>query len=75
MPNRRYINGVHFIAEVNEKGTEAAAATAAVMTRTAMLTTRDQLPPVEFRADHPFMFAIRHEKTGLITFMGRIASF
>ncbi|GAV04547.1 hypothetical protein RvY_14815 [Ramazzottius varieornatus] len=61
--------------EVNEKGTEAAAATAAVMTRTAMFIERDILPPVEFRADHPFLFVIRHEKTGLITFMGRIASF
>ncbi|OQV15583.1 Leukocyte elastase inhibitor C [Hypsibius exemplaris] len=56
--------------EVNEKGTEAAAATAMMMTRMAM--TYEE-PPVEFRADRPFLFAIRHETTGLITFLGRVA--
>ncbi|GAU88342.1 hypothetical protein RvY_01056 [Ramazzottius varieornatus] len=55
--------------EVNEKGTEAAAATAIMMTR-MMVIERE---PVEFRADHPFLFAIRHEPTRLITFMGRVA--
>ncbi|XP_055352437.1 leukocyte elastase inhibitor-like [Paramacrobiotus metropolitanus] len=53
--------------EVNEEGTEAAAATAMVM-----MTRSMPPPPVEFRADHPFIFAIRHEKTGLIAFMGRV---
>jgi serpin B len=52
---------------VDEEGTEAAAATAVVMKRTAM--------PVQivFRADHPFMFAIRHKETGAIMFMGRVS--
>lgn len=49
--------------DVNEEGTEAAAATAVVMTRSA--------PPV-FRADHPFMFLIRDRKTGGILFIGRV---
>ena len=60
---------ISFFTEVNEEGTEAAAATAIMMTRSLII----EQEPVEFRADHPFMFAIRHEPTGLITFMGRVA--
>ncbi|XP_071120150.1 leukocyte elastase inhibitor-like [Mytilus edulis] len=52
--------------EVNEEGTEAAAATALVMTRMMM-----PLPPFEFRADHPFLFFIRENESGTILFMGR----
>ncbi|MCC5848225.1 MAG: hypothetical protein JJU29_09030 [Verrucomicrobia bacterium] len=54
--------------EVNEEGTEAAAATAVVMvTRAAPME-----PPV-FRADHPFLFIIRENSTGSILFMGRMS--
>jgi serine protease inhibitor len=54
--------------DVNEEGTEAAAATAVVMVRSmAMPGGR-----VEFRADHPFLFMIRHEPTGSILFMGQV---
>lgn len=49
--------------DVNEEGTEAAAATGFMMAGSA--------PPV-FRADHPFLFIIRHEKTGVVLFMGRV---
>lgn len=55
--------------EVNEEGTEAAAATALVMRLTAV-----QAPPPRFRADHPFLFLIRHNPTGSILFMGRLAN-
>ena len=55
--------------EVNEEGTEAAAATAVVMRMRAM---RPATPP-EFRADHPFLFLIQEEETGAILFMGRVA--
>jgi serine protease inhibitor len=54
--------------EVNEEGTEAAAATA-----TTMRATSIQLPPPTFRADHPFLFLIRDVKSGSILFMGRVA--
>ncbi len=54
--------------EVNEEGTEAAAATAVAMRVKSM-----PRPPVEFRADHPFLFLIREEETGAILFMGRVA--
>jgi serpin B len=54
--------------EVNEKGTEAAAATAIFM-------TRGLAPKVpEFRADHPFIFLIRHNDSGNILFMGRVVN-
>jgi len=59
-----------FIA-VYEEGTEAAAATAVVM---AEITSAGPRPdPVEFKADHPFLFLIRDKATGTILFMGRLA--
>lgn len=51
--------------EVNEEGTEAAAATAVVMREAAMAI------PV-FRADHPFVFMIKDNRSGSILFMGRV---
>ena len=57
-------------AEVNEEGTEAAAATGiAMMPGSAMSPGQ----PVEFRADRPFVFLIQDSRTGLILFMGRLA--
>jgi serpin B len=55
--------------DVNEEGTEAAAATAVIMGRGAAVAAP---PPAVFKADHPFLFLIRHEKSGAILFMGRI---
>ncbi len=51
--------------EVNEEGTEAAAATSVEISRTS-------LSPV-FRVDRPFVFAIRENRSGTILFIGRIA--
>jgi serpin B len=59
--------------DVNETGTEAAAATAVVMTATAMRANVPEPPPIVFRADHPFVFLIRDTNTGGILFMGRVA--
>ena len=51
--------------DVNEEGTEAAAATGVVM--------RESMPILEvFRADHPFIFTIWDRDTGLILFIGRV---
>jgi serpin B len=52
--------------DVNEEGTEAAAATAVVASRAP--------GPVRptFRADHPFVFVIRDNKSGAILFIGRL---
>jgi len=58
--------------EVNEEGTEAAAATAVVM-ELAMAMPSYKPPPIPvFRADHPFVFAIRERRSGAILFLGRV---
>nr|AAI62112.1 Serpin peptidase inhibitor, clade B (ovalbumin), member 1, like 1 [Danio rerio]AAI62487.1 Serpin peptidase inhibitor, clade B (ovalbumin), member 1, like 1 [Danio rerio]AAI62929.1 Serpin peptidase inhibitor, clade B (ovalbumin), member 1, like 1 [Danio rerio]AAQ97848.1 serine proteinase inhibitor, clade B, member 1 [Danio rerio] len=54
--------------EVNEEGTEAAAATAAIAKFLCYI------PPVSFNADHPFLFFIRHNPTKSILFYGRFCS-
>ena len=56
--------------DVNEEGTEAAAATAAVISVTSAPAT----PPPTFRADHPFVFLIRDNHTGSILFVGRVVN-
>jgi len=55
-----------FIA-VDEKGTEAAAATAVVFRATSA-----PLQPVELRIDRPFLFAIQDDETGALLFLGRV---
>ena len=57
--------------EVDEKGTEAAAATAVPMTIGAVMNPVG--PPPVFRADHPFLFLIQHNRSGSILFIGRVA--
>jgi serpin B len=52
--------------DVNEEGTEAAAATGAVMVGRGLA----QEPPT-FRADRPFLFLIRHAAHGTVLFLGR----
>lgn len=52
--------------EVNEEGTEAAAATGVGMTLEAMPMTKT------FRADHPFIFLIQERSSGNILFLGRV---
>ena len=56
--------------KVDEKGTEAAAATAVVMAKGG---GPPPAPPLEFNADHPFVFAIVDKATGLVLFLGRVA--
>jgi serpin B len=54
--------------EVNEEGTEAAAATGAIIGTLSAAPSAT----VEFRADHPFVIAICDMRTGLILFLGRM---
>ncbi|MCP4573863.1 MAG: serpin family protein [bacterium] len=54
---------------VDEKGTEAAAATGVIMKTTAMPPP----PAAEFVADRPFLFLIRHIPTGTVLFQGRVS--
>jgi serpin B len=58
--------------DVDETGTEAAAATAVVMSAMAMRPMAPPPPPIIFRADHPFLFLIRENATGAILFLGRV---
>ena len=55
--------------DVNEEGTEAAAATGVIMAPTAMPVRK---PKPVFRADHPFVFLIRDNRNGVILFLGRL---
>jgi serpin B len=59
--------------DLDENGTEAAAATAVVMEMaTAMPSRTPPPPPIYFTADHPFLFLIRDNASGAILFMGRV---
>lgn len=53
--------------EVNEQGTEAAAATGIIMRTTSLAP-----PPATFRADRPFIFVIRENESENILFIGRV---
>ncbi|XP_077648450.1 serpin B4-like isoform X2 [Urocitellus parryii] len=55
--------------EVNEEGTEAAAATGIVVKLTSA-----PMPAISFYCDHPFLFFIKQNKTHSILFLGRVTS-
>jgi serine protease inhibitor len=60
--------------EADEEGTEAAAATSSLMEIGASLGGPFEPPPVPiFRADHPFLLAIRDRNSRAILFLGRVA--
>ena len=54
--------------DVNEQGTEAAAATGIGISVTSVRITPS------FRADHPFVFLIRDNRSGSILFLGRVVN-
>ena len=55
--------------KVNEEGTEAAAVTTIII-----INESAQPPPPKFIADHPFLFVIQDDESGMILFMGRISN-
>ncbi|CAF0851371.1 unnamed protein product [Adineta ricciae] len=59
--------------DVNEKGSEAAAATAVLMDR-CCASVKPEPKPVEFKADRPFLFFIRETEEDLNIFSGRLVS-
>jgi serpin B len=74
-PDGLYISDVFHKAfvEVDEVGTEAAAATAVVMGLAGAAPNAFSPPPPKiFKADHPFLFVIKHEATGAVLFIGRV---
>jgi serpin B len=58
-----------FIA-VDEEGTEAAAATAAVVAATTSMIKPSK--PIEIKVDRPFLYAIQHAPSGVCLFLGRV---
>jgi serpin B len=58
--------------DVNEIGTEAAAATAVVMMRTTAMVPPQEV--FEVVVDRPFLFAIQHRKSGACLFLGRLVN-
>jgi serpin B len=71
--NDLFISGVVHKAfiEIDEEGTEAAAATAVIMTLES-ISVNEPPKPKEFIADHPFLFYIIDDETQAILFMGRL---
>ena len=67
-----YINEVvhEAFVEIDELGTEAAAATAVIMNREYSAPP----PPAEFTVDHPYLFLIRDDLTGSTLFIGRVTN-
>ncbi|PON99179.1 Serpin family [Trema orientale] len=57
--------------EVNEEGTEAAAASAGVI---MFSTSLRQSYKIDFVADHPFLFLIREDMTGMVLFSGQVVN-
>ena len=59
--------------DINEEGNEAAAATAYGMNPMMSFSPAgEREKPILFRADHPFLFMIRHRSTKSVLFMGRM---
>ncbi|KAL5725518.1 hypothetical protein ACHQM5_008655 [Ranunculus cassubicifolius] len=61
--------------EVEEEGTKAAASTAVIMRR--KLCGKSRPPPmvrIDFVADHPFMYVVKDDKSGMVLFMGYVVN-
>jgi len=58
------------VIDVSEKGTKASSTTAVIASRSTSVAKE----PVTFKANHPFIFLIRDNTTGVILFMGYMAN-
>ena len=58
--------------ELDEAGTEAAAATAVLMARPTSIVGGQVPKPIEVKVDRPFLFAIQHRPSGSCLFLGRV---
>jgi serpin B len=66
-------SGVHeAYISVDENGTEGAAATG--FAGKAMASFEPAEPSTQFKADHPFLYAVVHKQTGAIVFLGKVNS-
>ena len=71
-PTGLYISAVvhQAVVEVNEEGSEAAAATGVVMMTRAMRLPSD---PIEFNCNRPFLFVIHDKTKHAVLFYGKYA--
>ncbi|XP_052136251.1 putative serpin-Z6C [Oryza glaberrima] len=60
------------VIEVNEEGTEAAAATAVCLTFASAAPSSRRPARVDFVADHPFAFLVVEESSGVVLFAGHV---
>lgn len=58
--------------KLDEKGTEAAGATAVFMPPSGIAPNRPE--PITVRIDHPFLFGIQHRRSGACLFVGRVTN-
>lgn len=68
--NKAYVDKIihQCVVEINEEGSEAAAATIMVMKCKSISISKPQ--PIVFRADHTFVYYIRNKRTNIILFNG-----
>ncbi|XP_076914964.1 serpin-ZX-like [Bidens hawaiensis] len=68
-----YVSSIHHksFVEVCEEGTEAAAHSIMLMTRCARGSS-EKPKRIDFVADHPFLFVIREDETGVVLFVGQV---
>jgi serine protease inhibitor len=60
------------VLQIDEKGTEAAAATAVVMTKCCAIMTPIEKPPIRFTADHSFLMFMVERKHNAVLFSSRV---
>ncbi|KAL6614448.1 hypothetical protein ACP70R_036718 [Stipagrostis hirtigluma subsp. patula] len=72
LPDPLFVSGVYHecFVEVNEEGTEATAATGLQ----PVATCGRPPPSVDFVADHPFMFLIKEDVSGVVVFAGQVVN-
>jgi serpin B len=58
--------------EIDEKGSEAAAATAIIVTTTALMPEVEE--PLQFIADRPFIFILKENQFNTPLFVGQFVS-
>ncbi|KAL8216158.1 hypothetical protein R6Q57_022995 [Mikania cordata] len=68
-----YVSSIHHrsFVEMNEEGTEAAAVSVLVM-KLGSKRVRTIVKEIDFVADHPFLFIIKEDVTGVVLFMGQV---